>query len=92
LFRPAHRSNRQRGERILFTDRHGRSNEQIVLAYRSQSQVEDALADMKHSRFLGWEPMLHWSESNIRVHWFYCVPAPILGSFSDGALPGTVCP
>lgn len=70
----------QLGKRILFTDQHSWSNEQIVLAYRSQSQVEDAFADMKDPHFLGWEPMFHWTDSKIRVHAFYCVLALILGS------------
>jgi transposase len=70
----------QLGKRILFTDQHGWSNEQIVLAYRSQSQVEDAFADMKDPYFLGWEPMFHWTDSKIRVHAFYCVLALLLAS------------
>jgi len=70
----------QLGKRILFTDQQGWSNEQIVLAYRSQSHVEDAFADMKDPHFLGWEPMFHWTDSKIRVHAFYCVLALILGS------------
>jgi transposase len=70
----------QLGKRILFTDQHGWSNEQIVLAYRSQSQVEDAFADMKDPHFLGWEPMFHWTDSKIRIHAFYCVLALILAS------------
>jgi transposase len=70
----------QLGKRILFTDQKSWSNEQIVLAYRSQSQVEDAFADMKDPHFLSWEPMFHWTDSKIRVHAFYCVLALILGS------------
>jgi transposase len=68
------------GKRILFTDQHSWSNEQIVLAYRSQSQVENAFADMKDPHSLGWEPMFHWTDSKIRVHAFYCVLALMLGS------------
>ena len=68
------------GKRILFTDQHDWSNEQIVLAYRSQSHVEEAFADMKDPHFLGWEPMFHWTDSKIRVHAFYCVLALILAS------------
>lgn len=68
------------GKRILFTDHKDWTNDQIVLAYRSQSHVEDAFADMKNPHFLGWEPMFHWTDSKIRVHAFYCVLALILGS------------
>jgi transposase len=70
----------QLGKRILFTDQKNWSNEQIVLAYGSQSQIEDAFADMKDPHFLSWEPMFHWTDSKIRVHAFYCVLALILGS------------
>jgi transposase len=70
----------QLGKRILFTDQKSWSNEQIVLAYRSQSQIEDAFADMKDPHFLSWEPMFHWTDSKIRVHAFYCLLALILGS------------
>jgi len=76
----AHIQQHQLGKRILFTDQHDWSNEQIVLAYRSQSHVEDAFADMKDRHFLGWEPMHHWTDSKIRVHAFYCVLALALGS------------
>lgn len=76
----AHIQQHQLGKRILFTDQHDWSNEQIVLAYRSQSHVEDAFADMKDPHFLGWEPMHHWTDSKIRVHAFYCVLALALGS------------
>jgi len=63
----------------LFTDQHDWPDEQIVLACRSQSQVEDAFADMKDPHFLSWEPMFHWTDSKIRVHAFYCVLALMLG-------------
>ena len=88
----AHIQEHQLGKRILFTDQHDWSNEQIVRAYRSQSHVEDAFADMKDRHFLCWEPMFHWTDSKIRVHAFYCVLALILGSLlqrqaSQGGLP-----
>ena len=47
----------QLGKRILFTDHQDWSNDQIVLGYRSQSQVEDAFGDMKDPHFLSWEPL-----------------------------------
>jgi transposase len=70
----------QLGKRILFTDHQGWSNDQIVLGYRSQSQVEDAFADMKDPHFLSWKPMFHWTDSKIRVHAFYCILALTLAS------------
>jgi transposase len=70
----------QLGKRILFTDRKDWSDDQIVLAYRSQSHVEDAFRATKDPHFLSWEPMFHWTDSKIRVHAFYCVLALILAS------------
>jgi len=70
----------QLGKTILFSDNHDWSDEEIVLAYRSQSQVEDAFKQMKHPHFLGWSPMFHWTDSKIRVHAFYCVLALLLTS------------
>src|SRR5207248_834242 len=86
----------QLGKRILFTDQKSWSNEQIILAYRSQSQVESAFADMKDHHFLSWEPMFHWTDSKIRVHAFYCVLAWTLASllrpqFEQGMV-GQPCP
>jgi transposase len=68
------------GKRILFTDHEDWTNDQIVLAYRAQSHVEDAFRAMKDPYFLGWEPMYHWTDSKIRVHAFYCVLALTLAS------------
>jgi len=70
----------QFGKTILFTDNHDWTEEEIVLAYRSQSQVEDAFKQMKNPHFLGWSPMFHWTDSKIRVHAFYCVLALLLTS------------
>jgi transposase len=68
------------GKRILFTDHQDWTNDQIVLAYRAQSHIEDAFRAMKDPFFLSWEPMYHWTDSKIRVHAFYCVLALTLTS------------
>jgi transposase len=70
----------QFGKTILFTDNHDWSEDQIVLAYRSQYHIEDAFKQMKNPHFLGWSPMFHWTDSKIRVHAFYCVLALLLTS------------
>ena len=70
----------QFGKTILFTDNHAWSDDQIVLAYRSQYHIEDAFKQMKNPHFLGWSPMFHWTDSKIRVHAFYCVLALLLTS------------
>ena len=70
----------QFGKTILFTDNSDWSDEQIVLAYRSQYHIEDAFKQMKNPHFLGWSPMYHWTDSKIQVHAFYCVLALLLTS------------
>jgi len=65
----------QFGKTILFTDNGDWSEEQIVLAYRSQYHIEDAFKQMKNPHFLGWSPMVHWTDSKIQVHACYCVLA-----------------
>jgi transposase len=70
----------QFGKTILFTDNADWTDEQIVLAYRSQYHIEDAFKQMKNPHFLGWSPMFHWTDSKIQVHAFYCVLALLLTS------------
>jgi len=78
----------QLGKTILFTDNADWPDEQIVLAYRSQSHVEDAFKQMKNPHFLGWSPMFHWTDSKIQVHAFYCVLALLLTSLLQRELAG----
>jgi len=68
------------GKTILFTDQDAWSNEDIVKAYRGQSDIENAFRDMNNWDFLRWEPMFHWTDQKIRVHAFYCVVALTLVS------------
>ena len=70
----------QLGKTLLFTDNADWSDEEIVLAYRSQYHIEDAFKQMKNPHFLRWSPMHHWTDSKIRVHAFYCVLALTLSS------------
>jgi len=70
----------QFGKTILFTDNADWSEEEIVLAYRSQYHIEDAFKQMKNPQFLHWSPMFHWTDSKIRVHAFYCMLALTLSS------------
>jgi transposase len=76
----------QLGKTILFTDNDDWSNEEIILGYRAQSQIESAFRDMKNPHFLGWSPLFHWTDSKIRVHAFYCVLALMLSSLLQRCL------
>jgi len=68
------------GKTILFTDNDTWTDDEIVLAYRGQSHVEDAFRTMKNPQFISIRPMYHWTDSMIRVHVFYCVLALTMAS------------
>jgi len=70
----------QLGKTLLFTDNADWSDEEIVLAYRSQYHIEEAFKQMKDPHFLRWSPLHHWTDQKIRVHAFYCVLALLLSS------------
>jgi transposase len=76
----------QLGKTLLFTDNDSWTDEQIVLAYRSQYHIEDAFKQMKNPHFLGWSPMYHWTDSKIRVHALSCVLALLLTSLLQRTL------
>jgi transposase len=77
---------KQLGKTILFTDNEDWTDEEIVLGYRSQHHLEDALKQMKHPHYLGWQPRYHWTDSKIRVHAFTCVLALMLSSLLQRTL------
>ena len=68
------------GKTILFSDRDQWTDEQIVIAYRSQYHVEAAFRRMKDPRFLTFRPTHHWTDQKLRVHAFYCVLALMIMS------------
>ena len=63
------------GKRILFTNRTHWPVADIVAAYRSQPDVEDAFRQLKDPHVVSFSPMHHWTEQKIKVHCFYCVLA-----------------
>jgi transposase len=81
-----HLAERRFGKTLLFTDRGDWTDEQIVLAYRSQSKIEDVFKLMKHAHYLRWQPEWHWTDSKIRVHAFTCVLAVTLCSLLQRTL------
>lgn len=68
------------GKTILFTDQESWSDADILLAYRGQSQAEDAFRTMKNPHFISLRPMYHWTDAMTRVHVFYCVLALTIAS------------
>jgi transposase len=66
---------REFGKRIIFTDRHDWTDEQIVSAYRAQPEAEGAFRQMKDPEFAAFSPTHHWTDQKLRVHAFYCTLA-----------------
>lgn len=61
------------GKRLLMTNRHSWSDEQIILAYRGQSEAERAFRQLKDDEHLAVRPQYHWTDHKIRVHAFICL-------------------
>ncbi len=68
------------GKRILCTDNHDWSTQEIILGARSQSHVERAFREMKDPHWISFSPSFHWTDQKLRVHAFSCVLALILSS------------
>ncbi|MBI2840749.1 MAG: hypothetical protein HYX75_20720 [Acidobacteria bacterium] len=68
------------GKTILFTDRDAWSDDEIVLAYRSQYHVKGAFRCMKGPHFLRFGPTFHRTYQKLRVHALYCVLALMIAS------------
>jgi transposase len=67
------------GKRFLITDRNEWSDEQILLAYRGQSEVEEAFRQLKDDEHMAVRPQYHWTDQKICVHTFCCLLALLLG-------------
>ena len=66
------------GKRILITNRHAWSTEEIILAYRGQSHVEAVFRQCKDDEHLAVRPQYHWTDQKIQVHAFICLLALLL--------------
>ena len=66
------------GRRIVITNRHNWSIEQIILAYWGQAQVEHAFRNMKNPSHLAVRPQYHWTDQKIKVHGLICFIAFLL--------------
>jgi len=75
----AHLESEVFGKRILITDRHDWSDEQILLAYRGQSRVEGAFRQLKDDEHMAIRPQYHWTDQKIHVHAFICLLGFLLG-------------
>jgi transposase len=70
------------GRRILITNRHDWSQEEIISAYWGQAQVEYAFKTMKNPFHLALRPQYHWTDQKIEVHGFICLLAFLLSMVS----------
>jgi transposase len=70
------------GRTVLVTDHGDWTAPQVIAAYRSLTNVEEAFKNMKNIDFLHWQPAYHWTSQKIRVHGFYCVLALLLATLA----------
>jgi len=61
------------GRRILITNHHNWSTEEIILAYWGQAQVEYAFKNLKNPFHLAVRPQYHWTDQKIEVHALICL-------------------
>jgi transposase len=68
------------GFRILMTDRHEWANAKIIKAYNGQSRIENAFKHIKNPYHLAFIPEFHWTDHNIKVHFFICILGYLLAT------------
>lgn len=61
------------GKRVLITDQHSWSTEQIVRAFRSQWHVERSFRRLKRGDVSPWGPSYQWTNDSLRAHTFATV-------------------
>lgn len=66
------------GRRILVTNRHEWTEEEIILAYRGQSKIEYVFKNIKNPYHLAIRPQYHWTDQKIEVHMLICLIGYIL--------------
>jgi transposase len=66
------------GKRIVVTNRHDWSTEDILMAYRGQNHVESVFRQCKDDEHLAVRPQYHWTDQKIHVHAFICLLALLL--------------
>ncbi len=74
---------REWGRRVIFTDRHEWTEEEIIAAYRAQARGENSFRQMKDSEFASFSPAFHWTDQKLRVHAFYCTLALMIVSLIE---------
>jgi transposase len=75
-------TNERLGRTVLVTDHRDWSAKEVIGAYRSLTDIEEAFKNMKNTDFLHWQPAYHWTTQKIKVHGFYCVLALLLATLA----------
>ncbi len=78
-----HIAEREWGKRIIFTDRHEWTDQEIIAAYRAQSKGENAFRQDKDREFVSYSPTFHWTDQKLNVHGFYCTIALMIVSLIE---------
>ena len=78
-----HIAEREWGKRIIFTDRHEWTDQEIIAAYRAQSKGENAFRQDKDREFVSYSPTFHWTDQKLKVHGFYCTIALMIVSLIE---------
>jgi transposase len=68
------------GFRIIMTNRHEWTSQEIIIAYHGQAKIEHAFRNMKNPYHLALKPQYHWTDQKIKVHNFICVIGFLLSS------------
>ena len=69
------------GRRIIVTNRHDWSSEEILLAYRGQAKVEYAFRNLKNPYHMAIRPQYHWTDQKIEAHFLMCMIGYLLSVF-----------
>ncbi len=67
------------GKRVLVTNRLNWSAHEVIDAYFSQANVEQAFRTSKDRHHISLRPQFHWTNQSLRVHVFSCFLALLLG-------------
>jgi len=61
------------GKKVLFTNRRGWSDAEIIEAYHGQGRIEKLFRHLKNPYYLAVRPQFHWTDQKIKVHTFICL-------------------
>jgi transposase len=71
------------GKRLLISNRHDWSTEEIIKGYHGQSGVEETFKESKNDEHFAIRPQFHWTDHKIKVHVFICLLSLMLGGILE---------